>query len=275
MTSVRFLFCTLAIACLMLPASAQAQDETLADIRQELSFLHVEIQRLKRELSTTGQSNITLSAGQGISQRLDSLEGELRRVTGKVEELEFRIDRVVTDGTNRIGDLEFRLVELEGGDVSLLGETTTLGGEDIMRTPDVVVDANNGVGELAVSEQVDFERAQELFQEGDYESAAEHFAAFVETYPGGPLSSDAHYWRGESLANLGQWNKAARSFLESFSGAPKGALAPRALFRLGVSLDRIGQTDEACLTLNEVGIRYPESDVTLEAQAEMRLLECG
>ncbi len=31
-----------------------AQDQTLADIRQELSVLSVEVQRLKRELSTTG-----------------------------------------------------------------------------------------------------------------------------------------------------------------------------------------------------------------------------
>lgn len=33
---------------------AQEQDQTLADIRQELSVLYVDLQRLKRELSTTG-----------------------------------------------------------------------------------------------------------------------------------------------------------------------------------------------------------------------------
>jgi len=34
----------------------------------------------------------------------------LTRLNSKAEELENRINRVVTDGTNRIGDLEFRLV---------------------------------------------------------------------------------------------------------------------------------------------------------------------
>ena len=33
---------------------AQNRDETLADIRQEMSVLYVELQKLKRELSTTG-----------------------------------------------------------------------------------------------------------------------------------------------------------------------------------------------------------------------------
>ncbi len=108
-------------------ASAQSpDDQTLADIRQELSVLYVEVQRLRRELSTTGSPQIALPSG-GL-ERLDALEAELARLTEKTERLEFRIDQIVTDGTNRIGDLEFRLVELEGGDLSQLGETSTLGG---------------------------------------------------------------------------------------------------------------------------------------------------
>jgi type II secretory pathway component PulJ len=42
------------------PVAAQDRAQTLADIRQELSVLWVEIQNLRRELSTTGgaQGNI-------------------------------------------------------------------------------------------------------------------------------------------------------------------------------------------------------------------------
>ncbi|MEM8581831.1 MAG: tol-pal system protein, partial [Pseudomonadota bacterium] len=98
--------------------SQSPNDQTLADIRQELSVLFVEVQRLRRELSTTGSPQISLPSG-GL-ERLDSLEAELARLTEKTEQLEFRIDQIVTDGTNRIGDLEFRLVELEGGDLSQL-----------------------------------------------------------------------------------------------------------------------------------------------------------
>ena len=53
-------------------------------------------------------------------ERVQNIETELQRLTALSEELQFRVERVVQDGTNRVGDLEFRLVELEGGDISTL-----------------------------------------------------------------------------------------------------------------------------------------------------------
>ena len=111
-----------------LPTMAQEREQTLADIRQELTVLHVEVQRLNRELSTTGAPSPSL-AGSSVLDRVTAIETELQKLTAKTEQLQFRIQSIVKDGTNRIGDLEFRLVELEGGDLSTLGETTTLGGD--------------------------------------------------------------------------------------------------------------------------------------------------
>ena len=48
---------TLALA---FPLGAQAQDQTLADIRQELSILLIEVQNLRRELSTTGRTGLVI-----------------------------------------------------------------------------------------------------------------------------------------------------------------------------------------------------------------------
>ena len=49
------LFLSAAVALGLQSVPAMAQDaETLADVRQELTVLFVEVQKLKRELSTTG-----------------------------------------------------------------------------------------------------------------------------------------------------------------------------------------------------------------------------
>ena len=123
---MRALIC--AILCVATPVLAQERQQTLADIRQELTVLHVEMQKLRRELSTTGGVNSNLS-GTNALERLDAMEAEVRRLTAANETLTNRVDSVVRDGTNRIGDLEFRLCELETAcDIGQLGETTTLGG---------------------------------------------------------------------------------------------------------------------------------------------------
>ncbi len=270
-------FWTLLLALLLavsVNAPAGAQDQTLADIRQELSFLFVDIQRLKRELSTTG--GVTFSIGSSSAlERIDLIEAELARLTAKTEELENRINRVVKDGTNRIADLEFRLIELEGGDVSQIGEMTTLGGDVDNRLVMVPTTAETtGGAELAVSEQGDFDRAKAALEDGNFAEAAQLFAKFSETYTGGPLSAEAHFSRGEALFALGDTANAARAYLESFSGSPESTRAPDALYRLGLSLAELGQINEACISLREVGVRFPDASVVSDAIGAMLDLGC-
>ncbi|WP_424980555.1 tol-pal system protein YbgF [Leisingera sp. S232] len=263
---------------LLLPLPLAAQDsQTLADIRQELTVLHVEIQRLKRELSTTGTPSADVS-GDTVLDRVAAIESELQRLTLQTEQMNHRIDRIVTDGTNRIGDLEFRLVELEGGDVAALEETTTLGGGDLpaVASPGGV----NGTGdtsggELAIGEQADFDAAEKLLADGVYQDAAEKFAAFNQAYPGSPLAPAAEFSRGKALDGLGDTREAARAYLAAFTGNSAGPVAPKALLELGAALGRLGQAKQACVTLAEVGVRFPGAAQKAEAAAEMTKLGCS
>ncbi|WP_027259880.1 tol-pal system protein YbgF [Leisingera aquimarina] len=263
---------------LLLPLPLAAQDpQTLADIRQELTVLHIEIQRLKRELSTTGAPSAELS-GNTVLDRVGAIESELQRLTLQTEEMGHRIDRIVTDGTNRIGDLEFRLVELEGGDIGALGETTTLGGGELPIAGAGAVAAaedSPASGELAIGEQADFDAAEKLLSEGLYQDAAEKFAAFNQVYPGSPLAPAAEFSRGKALDGLGDTREAARAYLAAFTGNSAGPVAPKALLELGSALGRLGQTDQACVTLTEVGVRFPGAAEEAEASAEMAKLGCS
>lgn len=262
-------------AVLAAPVPVMAQDQTLADIRQQLSILYVDIQRLRAELSTTGALTSGI-AGNTPLDRLNAIESELQRLTSKTEEMEFRINRITVDGTNRIGDLEFRLCEVEPGcDIGQLGDTPSLGGVDsasVVPTPQIATES--GGPALAIGEQADFSRAQEALASGDFRGAADGFATFVATYPGGPLTAQALYLRGEALESLGDNSNAARAFLESFTSNPTGAQAPDALFKLGVALSALGQTVDACLTLAEVPVRFPGDGAAADAMAAMRNLGC-
>jgi tol-pal system protein YbgF len=279
----------LLISALLLASPLAAQDRaaTLADIRQELTVLYVEVQKLKRELSTTGGANVNLS-GTNALDRINSMEAELSRLTAATEQVTNRVDSVVRDGTNRIGDLEFRLCELESNcDIGSLGDTPTLGGGALPQTASAGGAASGiqsstsagsletGGAELAFAERQDFDRAKAAFDAGNFEDAAQQFERFTDTYQGGPLSGLAHLLRGEALQNLGKTSSAARAYLASYSGTPDGPTSPLALLKLGLSLDGLGQSSEACITLGEVTTRFPNSEQSLEAQAARGSMGCS
>ncbi len=271
----------LVIALCLAGAAAPAQDAaTLADIRADLAALRAEIGALQDELSEGeggGAGGTARPAGPATLERVDAIERELQRLTGLTEELQFRIEEIVRDGTNRIGDLEFRLCELEPGcDISALGETPLLGGDAAPGAPDPdpAPDPGPDGPQLAVDEQADFDAARAAFDAGDWARAAALFADHVETYPGGPLSSEADFLRGAALGELGQTAQAARAYLDAFSRTPDGPRAPEALLRLGEALGTLGQTQDACITLGEVGVRFPGSDAAGAAEDARARLEC-
>jgi len=253
------------------PVPAQERTQTLADIRQELTIMLVEMRELQRELSTTGAPSV-MNLPPNFLDRVIAVESELTRLNAQTEALSLRIDRIVQDGTNRIGDLEFRLVELEGGDLSQLSQTTTLGGE--VETGSVPHAVEPAGPQLALAEQSDFDRAKTLFDAGENAEAATAFLAYTQTYPGGALSAEAHFLRGEAEARQSAWGNAARAYLEAFSGNPTGPRAADSLYKLGVALEQLGQRQEACLTLNEVSLRFPGVPAAVNANTARAELAC-
>ncbi|MES2666803.1 MAG: tol-pal system protein YbgF [Pseudomonadota bacterium] len=267
-------------AVLLMPCAALAQDkaQTLADIRVELGTLAAEFNALKSELVTTGAAS-NGSAGGSALERMDTMEAALSRLTAKTEEVELKLNRVVSDGTNRIGDMEYRLCEVtEGCDLAAVAETSVLGGGGAAAAP-VATPAQpdapaTGGAELAMGEQADFDRAKGVLATGDFRGAATQFDTFLQSFPGSPLTQEAHFLKGEALTQLGETSNAARAYLEAFSGAPDGAKAPEALLKLGESLGALGQVPEACVTLAEVGTRYPGSMPATQATVAMQGLAC-
>ena len=256
------------------------QGETLADIRQDLVVLQVELGRLKQELNTTG--GVSAGLGGTALDRIATIEAELQRITAKAEELEFRLDRIVSDGTNRLGDLEFRLCDLDPAcDIGTLTVTDPIGGAAAVADRPAPTPAQSAAsdalvfdGQLAVSEEADFAEARAALEGGDASGAAQLFAQFRETYPGSPLEALALIGEGRAWAEQGDTREAARRFLQAYSGYPDAPAAPEALWRLGVALAALDSLTEACVALAEVGNRYAGSDFVGRAEASRTELAC-
>ena len=270
------------VALLALPVHAQDRAQTLADIKAELGLMMAEFTALKSETVASGATGGSFGAGDAL-QRMDAIEAELMRLTSRAEEIELRLTRVVSDGTNRIGDLEYRLCEVtEGCDPANLPETPMLGGAAdggavVATEPAISGDPAmpaEGGPELAMGEQADFDRAKEVLAQGDFRGAADLFATFAQSYPGGPLSQEAAFLRGEALVQLADTAGAARAYLDAFSGKPDGPFAAESLLKLGQALGDLGQVPDACVTLAEVPVRFPGTIHATNADLSRQGLGC-
>jgi tol-pal system protein YbgF len=295
-----------------LPAAAQQGGaQTLADIRAEIARLAEDIARLREEL--VGSGAVAQPGGGTLLDRVQSAEVELTRLTGLAEELELRINRIVEDATLRIGDLEFRLTELEGGDVSALGQTRPLGETDVGAAAPGAADAGTSAGGAPATETTAatigataetgtaataptpevpaadsalapaatptpapniLRRAEEVLGQGDFRGAEQILAAHAAANPADPLIGEVHYLRGEALDALGDKAGAAQAYFESFSGSPAGARAPDAMLRLGLAMAELGQWVDACILLSEVGLRFPGTPAVAGADAARLSLKC-
>jgi hypothetical protein len=193
--------------------------------------------------------------------------------------LQIRVDSIVRDGTNRVGDLEFRLCELEPDcDIASLGETPNLGGVEPSARPVQSSHRVSGTGggpQLAVAEQDDFDRARAAFDAGDYAAAAAALRGLHPDLSRRPLERRGAFpaRRGRGAAGRMEPRRARLSRqLHRRPGRPPGAGGADCA---GRSLGRLGQVEEACVTLAEVAVRYPGDPAVGRGEAERFNLGCS
>ncbi|MEF9603602.1 tetratricopeptide repeat protein, partial [Paracoccus sp. PXZ] len=256
-----------------LPVAAQ-DAQTLADIRAELNQLSADLQSLRAQLVASGPAGFAAAGGDSAIDRMNAMEARLAQLTGQTEQLQNRIDRIVRDGTTRIGDIEFRLCEMEEGcDLGSL-TTPTLGeqGGSVPLPPSDQQGAltqpktpSSGAAATA-AEKADFDRAREVLGQGDFRRAAELFAAIAETHVGGPLTAEALFLRGTALDSAGDLEGAGVAWLESFAANPNGPQAADALLGLSRAMSAKAGPQEGCFYLQEIVARFPDAPQAAEAE---------
>lgn len=232
----------------------QSPEMSLEDVRLSLQQLDQDLQQLRTQLVTTGQVSSGVPLDAETLARLDAIEARIRTLTGRVEEIQFEVRSVAEDGGRRIADMDFRLTELEGGDTAFVAPASDLGGATSV-APD---GGSSAAPQVALTEQSAFDTAKRMYDAGDYSAAVAEFERFIETFPGGPLTTRARYFAALSYDGLNQPRAAAINYLNAFSAAPEGDDAPEALRRLAGALGQIGQQTEACLTYDEALDRFTD-----------------
>lgn len=226
--------------------------------------------------------------------RLAQLEEELRRLTGRIEQLEFgqreqgeRIDQLVQD-------LDQRLLALEGGAAAAPTDSSRARREAASR-PAVAPPLSSEVapgeqtlgsvpesalqglprpepGSIApppattsLPPQQQYDAAMQLLRAGDYAGAERGLQLFLELNPDEALAPNAAYWLAETYYVRKSYAAAAAAFARNYRVYGRSdAKAPDNLLKLGMSLEGLQETDKACRTYQELTQEFPNAPAHIQ-----------
>ena len=113
-----------------------------------------------------------------------------------------------------------------------------------------------------------YERAFNFLREADYANAEDAFKTFIDKNPKDKLLDNAKYWYGETLYVRARFDEAAVAFADAYQQNPKGVKAPDSLLKLGMALGALNKIPDACVTFNELKIKYPNATSAIKSRAE-------
>lgn len=185
-----------------------------------------------------------------LTQRVDTLQNELRQLRGQVEELENSNSALRKQQRDLYADLEARLNALTVAPGASSAPSATLP----VAAGAAPVDANSAAAQQA------YGRAFDALKAGQYPQAIKGFQAFLVSYPRGALSDNAQYWLGEAFYVTRDYEQALAAFTRVSRDWPDSRKVPDALVKQGFALFELQRLTEARAVLNDVSKRFPGTE---------------
>lgn len=267
------------------PAAAQNPD--IQNLLNRVDRLQRELTTLQRQFHRSGVRPVPSAppeTGKAVARgtvQLNLIENELRRLTGRLEELGHELRQLRTGRMEELGQelrqLRHRLDRLEAGPPGIGRQPAAdaAPGAAAPRPPGVPRPAPPGrkdgvsTAQAPQTPEEQYDAAINLMlQKQDYAGAEKILRAFLKRNPKHELASKAHYYLGQAYFVRKQFRDAARAYGKGFEQFPKGEKAAESLLKLGVSLTKLDKRAEACTAYSALLASFPKAGKQLKAQVK-------
>ncbi len=252
-------------------ASAQVESREGIALQNQLLQLRQEVEALRAQRGGSalgGGAPAAPARGAGgdllpqLLERVGAMEEELRRLRGRVDELDNRNRRLAEDVRKLTEDMEFRFQRLEGQ-----------GGRPAAAPPagaPARPPAPNATPPAAAPAARTPERAiadgRAALGRQDF-AAAEAAAREVIASRAAAQQVNAQMLLADALSGRRDFGNAAIAYNDAFTRARSGPRAPEALIGLASSFNALGNRREACDTLADLRSQFPNLAAPLQERA--------
>ena len=303
------------------PAQAQQQPD-LSGLSDRVERLQRDVDVLQRQLArqrggapapagSASSADIPSSFIDQTQGRFDTVDDQIRQLTGKVEQLTNQVNQISSRLDKLSKDIDFRLSALEKGGGAGAAPPPAAGHPPAvpprLGTPQVPPGkerlvlvpgpgaAAPGGGEAAApanvspnavqlpqgSPEAQYEFAYGLLlqaqrEQTDFTRPEQAFHEFLKANPNHRLAGNAQYWLGETFYARKDYQDAAVAFAEGLKKYPKSEKAPDNLLKLGMTLEKLNKKSEACSALAQLNRQFPSAppQVKTTAQRERSRMGC-
>src|SRR5690348_17815498 len=244
--------CILAAGLGTLLAGCQVKDDDPYAVRQR--ELEARVDRLDQLFK-----NQSL---EGLSQRIDTLQEQVKQLQGEVEVLEHDDDLNKKQQRDLYQDLDKRLQKLEQGLSAAQAAPVPDTAEEAPPATTAAATPGGGVDDAVY--QKDFN----LLKQGRFTEAIKGFKSFQRQYPDLALQPNAAFWTGEAYYQTGDFQTALTTFKKLVKAYPKSNKVADATLKVGYCQYELQQWSEAKKTLNAVVKDFPNTSAAGLAQQD-------
>ena len=259
------------------PALAQFDSREAIELQHQILELKRDVQQLRdqgprgsgsssggsvlggrsSDSSSAGTSEIT---GQLLS-RVESLEEQIRRLRGRIDETANQTQRQGEELGKQIGDLGFRVQSLEGvapaasrppqGSVASPAAAPLAVPSALPPPASASVNGNRRTPEIAIQD------GNAALTRRDFVAAEAAAREVLNNNKTSPRAYDAQLLLAQALVGRREFSQAAIAYDDSYKRNRRGARAPDALLGLANSLIAINEKRAACDTLKQLATEFP------------------
>ncbi len=278
-----------------LPSCVTTSQEELTNINDQIIALNRRVTKLQEGMDTKVDGDVD-SRLKPIRHRqaevgteIDDLRKEIEILSGRIEETEHIVRRVVERDLGEQDAMQASMVQLSEKMTELervvnyqhkyLGLEPLPAQKALQQDKGAVKQKEarlkpTSAPKAPKSKELDvYDQSLAFFKQEEYEAAMEGFRSFLKTYPKSNRADNAQFWIGECYMALKHYEQSILAYQQVIKKYPKGNKVPNAMLRQAKAFSMLGDKISTKLLLKRVVKNYPKSSEAQIARKRLKALE--
>jgi tol-pal system protein YbgF len=226
-------------------------------------------QRLQESLDELGKTRGTAeknlrSKYAGVNVDIDNLRKELQVVNGRLEEIDYMLNRKLAqfeaDGSKRQERLEKLSLSVTKSEkqISELEQYLNIEGKPTP-APVIPVPVPGEKASKAPTAKDIYSNGRQAFDNGKMDESRQLFLSLIKSFPKSDYADNAQFWIAESYYREKWYERAILEYQTVIEKYPKGNKVPAAKHKQGMAFLKIGDKANARIILKDLVKKHPKS----------------